>query len=229
MKGKGIKLKILLIVFMLVPVAKYSCTDKCNEDNDKLYRQPYFSMQDLVFVHVDEYTHNNKTEKLMFKSISQNYDSVVYTAINMAMFFQAPDTSLLFHDAINNSRKTFGFFPEAIACNRLQNGYAGTKDLVDKIYISSEFDFDETHPKGYDMGDIVKIFAYTTKGENSWDDLDNYNRNSPYEAPKRFYLLLKRNPTLSKTHRFTVSYYMKTEEGQKPKSFIMRTPFFTVK
>jgi hypothetical protein len=227
---KGFTLKLLLIVLMLVPVVPFSCVDKCMEDN-LLYRQPFFQMQDLVFAYVDEYSINKKTGKLDFKAISRDYENFVYTSINMAMYFQAPDTALLFHDTIivkNNIKNRFSLMPEAIACNRRQNGYAGTLDLVERIRISSEYDFDETHLAYYDMSDIVRIFAYTTNGENSWADLDVYNQNSPYEAPKRFYLLLKRNPTLSKIHRFRVRYVLRTPEG-KTREFEVRTPLFNVR
>ena len=223
---KSIRLRIILILLMLVPVP-FSCKEDCSALLD-LYVEPYFQMQDLVFAYVDEYTFNEKTEKLMFKSISQNFDSVVYSCEKMAMYFQAPDTALLFHSQ-NTIKKRFGFMHEAIACSAKQPGYAGTLDLVEKIDISSNYDYDDMHHQNYDLSDIVKIFAYTTNGENGWADLDEYNKNAPYQAPKRFYLLLKQPPTLSKVQQFHIRYYMVNQNGGSSRLFEIVTPVFHVK
>ena len=222
---KSIILKILFILLMLVPLP-FSCKD--NNDCMDLFREPYFSMQDMVFRYVDIYWHNPKTGKLMWDTISQDYKSVIYPCDSLAMYFEAPDTALLFHSQ-NLMKNGFGFTQDVFACTGKRNGYAGTRDLVDKIYISSEYDFDETHSRNDNLSDIVEIFAYTTNGSDSWKPLDIYNENSPYEAPKRFHLLIKRKPTRSSTQRFVIRYYMKNEPGEVSKSFTIRTPEFTVR
>ncbi len=221
---KGIKLKILLILFILVPVP-FSCEDK-NECLD-LYVEPYFDIQGMVFSYVDLYS-KGKADNLMFDIVSQDYANTIYPCDSMALYFMVPDTSLLFHSQ-HIMRSKFSFTPEAFACNAKRNGYAGTRELVDKIFISSNYDFDETHDKDYNLSDIIDIFAYTTNGKNEWMSLSDYNKNSPYEAPKRFYLLIKRKPTRSKTQQFVITYYMKTEPGEPTEYYIITTPVFHVR
>jgi hypothetical protein len=222
---KSIKLKIILILLMLIPVP-FSCKEDCTLMG--LYVQPYYQMQDLVFKYIDEYNVNAKTEKLMFKSISQKFDSIEYECQKMAMYFEVPGDALLFHS--QNIKKGFSFTQEVIArCDEKQNGWKGTLEKVEKIDISSTFDYDDLHLAGYDLSDIVRIFAYTRNGENSWDDLDNYNSNAPYEAPKRFYLLINSPPSQSKEQQFSVRYYLMNEEGGRSKYFEVLTPVFKVK
>ncbi|MDR1171505.1 MAG: hypothetical protein LBL24_03520 [Bacteroidales bacterium] len=221
---KGIQLKILLILFILVPVP-FSCEDK-NECLD-LYVEPYFDIQDMVFSYVDLYSFG-KVNNLMFDLVSQDYATHVYPCDSMALYIMVPDTALLFHSQ-QVMRPRFGFTPEAFACNARRNGYAGTRELVDKIYISSNYDFDETHNKTDNLSDIVDIFAYTTNDKNDWMSLSDYNKSSPYEAPKRFYLLIKRKPTRSMIQQFVITYYMKTEPGEVTESYIITTPVFHVR
>jgi len=222
---KGIKLKILFVLLMLLPIP-YSCKDSdgCNE----LDVPPYFTMLEMEFKYVDLYWKNIKTEKLMWVRVSQDWDNMVYPCDSMAMYFEVPQGALLFHS--NNTVKPgFSFTQEAYACNSKRNGYAGTRELVDKIFISSTFDFDETHNKTDNLSDIVDIFAYTTNGTEKWIPLNEYNENSPYEAPKRFHLILKRKPTKSMKQQFVIRYNMKNEPGEASKYFVITTPVFNVR
>ena len=222
---KNIWLKILLVILMLVPVP-FSCKDH-NECMD-LYVEPYYSAQDMKFQWVDRYWVNQNTDAIMFDRVDQDYDNIEYPGDSLALYFQVPDTALLYHSK-NTIKTGFSFTQDVFACNSNRPGYAGTRDLVDKIYISSNYDFDETHGKDYDLSDIVKIFAYTADGKNSWMLLSEYNKSSPYEAPKRFHLLITRKPTISKTQEFVVKYYMKNDPGVQSKYFIMPTPVFQLR
>jgi len=223
---KRIWLKIVLILLMLVP-APFSCKDMtdCPSELDVL---PYYNIQGMVFKHVDsyyEYSHKNK-KYIMFDSFSQDYDNEVYPCENMALYFEAPDTLLIYHSQ-HIRKQGFSFTQEAFAeCKR--SGWAGTRELVDKIYISSRYDFDETHAKDYDLSDIVDIFAYSSNSKENWKTLREYNQNSPYEAPKRFYLLIKRRPTLSKTQQFVIRYYMLNQPGETSEYYVITTPVFQV-
>ena len=224
---KNIWLRILLILLMLVPVP-FSCKDK-NECLD-LYVEPYYDIRGMVFKHLDSYyEYYNKNKKyIMFDSFSQDYDNEVYPCENMALYFVVPDTLLQYHSQHIMERR-YGFTQEAFACNSKRPGYAGTRELVDKIYISSKYPFDETHPDDtYDLSDIVDIFAYSSNDKESWKSLREYNLNSPYEAPKRFYLLIKRKPTLSKTQQFIIRYYMLAQTGEASEYYVITTPVFQV-
>jgi len=223
---KNIKIKILLILLMLVPVP-FSCKD----DNNclELDVEKYYRIHDIVFSYVDKYSINPKTGKLMFDNASQDYDNTVYACDSLALYFFAPDTSLSFH-SYNIPKSGFSFTQEAFAaCNPKRAGWAGTRELVDKIYISSNYDFDETHNRSDNLSDIVDVFAYSHSGPQSWMSLHDYNNLSPYEAPKRFYLLIKRKPTRSNVQQFVIRYYMKTEPGEATKYFIVTTPTFNVR
>ena len=230
---KNIKLKILLILLILVPFP-FSCKDDCSALLD-LYVEPYFKMLDIDFEYVDSYYINKQTNKPMFERISQDFENTVYTCENMALYFKAPDTALLFHSQNIFKTNGFGFAQEAIACEKKRPGYAGTKELVEKIIISTVYDFDDMHKSGTDISDIVEIFAYTTGGENkdsedSKEPLTEYNDNSPYEAPKRFYLLIKTPARLSEIQQFIVHYYMMPQsEGEAAVYYSAQTPKFKVK
>ena len=223
---KDTKLKIFLILLMLVPFP-FGCKDDCQTDDELRYVLPYWQMQDMVLDYVDLWYINRRTGRPMFSRVTQEFDTHVYSCENMALRIVVPDTALFFHDFIAK-KNGFSFTQEAIACNRRQPGYAGTRDLVDKIYISSRYDFDEMHLAGMNMSDIVDIFAYTTNGENSWSSLDEYNRNSPYEAPKRFYLLIKRPARLSNKQQFVIRYLLFNEIGEVSREFEVVTPVFNV-
>ena len=225
---KGIKLKISLILLMLLPVP-FSCKDdnKCYD----LDVEPYYRIHDIVFRHVDKYWINPKTGLLKFEKASQDYENAVYSCDSMALYFYASDLS--FH-SFNIPKTGFSFTQEAFAeCKR--SGWAGTLDLVDKIYISSNYDFDETHNATDNLSDIVDIFTYTNNDNapTEWMSLHEYNNysnyNPPYQAPKRFYLLIKRKPTRSKEHQFVIRFYMKTEPDEPTKYFIITTPKFNVR
>ncbi len=218
----GTKLKILLILWILVPLP-FACEDK--DECLDLYVEPYFDIQNIDFVEVDTYSYTNGNI-LNIAVTSQDYANQVYACDSMALYFMADE--LIFHSQ-HNVKPSFGFIPEAFACNSKRSGYAGTRELVDKIYVSSNYDFDETHKKNDNLSDIIDIFAYTTTGENSLGLLSEYNQNSPYEAPKRFYLLIKRKPTKSMTQQFVVKYYMKSNEGEPTEYYIITTPVFQVR
>ena len=215
---KGFRLKILLVLFMLFHIP-FSCKDK-DECSDDFYVEPYYSILGMDFDGVDLY-YKTKTGTPMFDSISQDYANQVYPGDSLAMSFS--DTLLMYHSQQIKST-TLSFTQEAFACTPKRPGYAGTRDLVDKIYISSNYDFDETHNKNDNLSDIVDILPYTPGKKETWMLLDKYNRNSPYAAPKRFYLFLKRKPTISMTQQFVIRYYMKTELDGKSKYFVITTP-----
>ena len=222
---KNIWLKILLIFLMLIPIP-FSCKDN-NECMD-LYVEPYYSAQKIIFKHVDKYWVNQKTNTLMFDLVSLEYDTFIYAADSMALYFEAPNDELLYH-SYHERKINFSFTQETYACLSRRAGWAGTRDLVDKIYISSSYPYNEAHGKDYDLSDIVDIFAYSSNEVGSWMSLSDYNKKSPYEAPKRFYLLFKSAPTVSKTHQFVVKYYMKNEPGTPSKYFIIETPIFQMR
>ena len=225
---QGIRLKILLVLLMLLPIP-FSCEDK-NECLDLEGVEPYYSAQEMVFKYVDTYWINQKTKQIMWDLVSQDYDNTIYAADSMALYFQAPENSLLYHSQ-KNIRQGFSFAQDAFACVSKRPGWAGTRDLVDKIHISSNYPFNEAHGKDYDLSDIVEIFAYTAvdTGKEKWMSLSEYNKNSPYEAPKRFHLLIKSKPTLSNIQQFVIKYYMLNEPGVPSKYFIITTPVFHVR
>jgi len=222
---KSVALRIALIILMLVPVP-FSCKDK-NECLD-LYVEPYFKIQGMVFKYIDKY-YIDKHGKIQFPELfDQDYDNNVYPCDSMALYLMTPDTLLLYHSQ-HIIQPRFGFTQELFACNSKRAGYAGTRQLVDKIWVSSNYDFDETHGKDYDLSDIVEIFAYLPNEKVERVLLSEYNKHSPYEAPKRFFLLIKRKPTLSRTQQFVIKYYMKTEPDETPEYYIITTPVFHVR
>ncbi len=219
------KLKILLSFLILAPIP-FSCEDK-NECFD-LYVEPYYDIQDIAFIEVDAYSYT-KGGILNINTQSQDYNNMVYDGGSLALYFMAPDTSLSYHSQYIIKPK-FSFVQEAYACNSLRPGYKGTQELVDKIYLSSNYDFDETHPAHSDLSDIVDIFAYASGGTNSWMSLRAYNELSPHEAPKRFYLLIKRNPSpdAPRTQQFVLRYYMMSNPGEAVESYVVETPLLHV-
>jgi hypothetical protein len=221
------KLKIALVILMLIPLP-FSCS-KLQDTNDglDLYVEPYYNILGMVFTNVDLYYKTGSGTPMFTAGISQDYENEVYPCDSMALHFIAPDSLLMFHSQLIKS--SFSLIPEAYAAERNRPGYAGTLDLVDKIYISSNYDFDETHNKTDNMSDIVDILPYTPNVREEWRILSDYNKNSPYPAPKRFSLFLKRKPTRSNIQQFVIRYYVKTEEGGNSKHFDIVTPVFHVR
>ena len=216
-----------MLILMLIPVP-ISCLDDdvCLD----MYVEPYYRMLDLVFENVEIYYLNDADKPMPLPGVSQDYDTHVYPCDSLLLSFFVPDTSILYHSQNNIMKKGFCYTQEAFACNIDRAGYKGTLDLVDKIHISSNYDFDEKHHAGYDLSDIVDIFAYT-KDEVSggkWN-LHQYNENSPHEAPKRFWLLIRQKPTISKVHQFVIRYHLVGQDGTAPREFHIITPVFNVR
>ena len=222
---KDVKIKIALVLLLLFPIS-FSCKDR-GECPDGLIVQPYFIMKNMTFQYIDLYWINQKSGDLMFDLADNDYDNTVYPCDSLAMYFECPEGELLFHSQ-KNHLTNFSFASNAFATVCKHNGWSGTHELVDKIYISSNYDFDETHKKNDNLSDIVKILAYTNNSSESWKWLEEYNENSPYEAPKRFYLLMTRKPTFSSVQQFVIKYYFANEEGEQSKQFIITTPVFHV-
>lgn len=217
-------LKIFLIILILFPVS-FGCEDE-NECLD-LYVEPYFDIQDITFVEVISYF-RNKVGTLNFVPVEQDYDNMVYPCDSLALSFMAPDSSLIFHSQ-HIIKPSFSLLPELMACNSNKPGYAGTRELIDKIYITSNYDFDETHNRNDNLSDIVEIFTYGKGGNSRWMPLTEYNLNSPYEAPKRFYIILKRKPTRSMIQQFVIKYYMLPGDGEATEYYVVTTPVLHVK
>ena len=222
---KNIKLRIVLILLMLVHIP-FSCVDM-NTCVD-LDPMPYYRMMDLVFDNVELYYINEASDKPMPLKVSQEYDTFVYPCDSLMLSFKVPDTALFYHSQNNPLRKGFGL-QEAYACNPKRAGYKGTFDVIDKIHVTSNYDFDETHLAGYDLSDIVDIFAYTLdEEEGGFWNLNDYNNTSPRTAPKRFYLLFTRNARLSDIQQFVVIYHLHGQGGT-PREFRVETPVLKVK
>ncbi len=199
----------------------FSCEDK-NECPD-LYVDPYYSIVTIDFNSVAAYEYINGTPQMYVTT--QDYATAVYSCENLALYFTA---DLDFHSQNIPRWNNFSLIPQAYAlCNNPRPGYMGTQELVDRIYISSAYDFDETHPKNAMLNDIVEIFAYSKTGDNSLVSLSEFNATAPHPAPERFYLLLKQNPTKSNIQEFTVEYRM-VNDGGIERRFRMKCPEFHV-
>lgn len=225
---KGFKLKILLILLILVPLPliPFSCKDK--NDCLDLDVEPYYVIEEIDFQDVTLYWINPKDGVPAYKNVSQDFDNTEYPCDSMMLSFEATDLSYQSYYMI--PKTGFSFTQELFACEPNRAGYKGSLEMVDKIYISSNYDFDETHKKSDNMSDIVDIFAYSHSGPKTWMSLLEYNNNSPYEAPKRFSLYLTRKPTRSKVQQFVIRYLMLPEEpGKAPKYWVITTPKFNVK
>ena len=221
---KGIKLKIILIAVMIIPVP-FSCVDvdSCLD----LEVMPYYRIMGLAFESVELYFINPASQKPMPLKVSQEYDTFVYPCDSMMLSFIVPNTELHFHAQNNNLKNGFSFTQEAFACER--PGYMGTLDMIEKIYIESKYNFDERHNAGYDLSDIVDIFAYTVdESSGGFWRLDDYNETAPHPAPKRFYILFRQNATMSDVQQFVVRYHLIREDGTS-EIFTEETPKFNVK
>ena len=224
---KSIKFKIFLVLVMLIPLP-FSCLDDSSTCLD-LYAPPYWRMMGMVFNGIDEYYINPNSEKPMFNIISQDFENFIYPSDSIALEFIVPNEMLQFH-AQNTMRKGFSMTQEAFACNPDRPGYQGTLDLVERIHISSNYDFDEMHPAGFDLTDIVDIFVYTQDEESGgFRPLREYNEMMPHIAPKRVYLLLTRNARLSPIQQFVVRFHLMEIEGRPARHFTVETPVINVK
>ena len=225
---KTVKIKIALILLMLIPIP-FSCMEDCL--NLDLYAEPHWRMMGLAFNSAELYEINQVSKKPRPIKASQDYDTYVYPCDSLALYFVVPDTMLLFHSQNNNFFKNgFPFTQNVLAaCDNKRPGYMGTLDKVDKIFIYSKYDFDETHLAGYDLSDIVDILAYTIdENEGGFWNLNEYNARAPHTAPKRFYLLIKRKARLSDLQQFVIYYYVVRQNGQI-NEFRVETPLLKVR
>ena len=222
-----IKYKILLVLLLLLPIP-YSCIDEsaCLELN----MPPYYRMMGLTFGSIQLYHINPISEKPLFDRISQEYETFVYPSDSLALYIMVPDTMLQFH-AHNPLRKRFSLTQDVLACETNRPGFKGTLEMLERIHITSNFDYDEMHPAGSDLRDIVDIFVYAQDDEvGGFWSLRDYNENLlPQPAPKRLYLLLTRNARLSPQQQFVIRYHLMGQAGRDPREFRVVTPVINVK
>jgi hypothetical protein len=105
------------------------------------------------------------------------------------------------------------FGQNLMACDRPPCGYAGSEEKIASVQITSNADYETGLPAGVNLATVFQICAKKTTDYSSqnfykaedYQSLETYLASSPsafYEA----YLRIKKTPTLSKKHIFTITY-----------------------
>ena len=222
---KIIKIKIFLVLLMLIPLP-FSCLDEstCLD----LYVPPYWRMTGLEFGGINRY-HLQQNGMPLFGAISQDYADFVYPVDSMAIGIVVPEPFLQFH-AQNTTRKGFSLTQDVLACTPDRPGFKGTLDLIERLHVTSNFDFDETHSAEMDLTDIIDVFVYTQdETSGGLRPLREYNNTMPHVAPNRVFLLFTRNARISPQQQFVITIHLKEREGFPARHFTVETPIINVK
>ncbi|MBC8110511.1 MAG: hypothetical protein H7Y04_05570 [Verrucomicrobia bacterium] len=112
------------------------------------------------------------------------------------------------------------------ACDPKEPGFRGSEEVVSKIIIISNAEFNKEHPTGASLNDLFNINAYSAvyyeDDLRSITDIDAFVAKNP-TAPQYFELAPTRKPT-AKKHIFTITY--EQTNGEK---YVVQTEEITFK
>lgn len=84
-------------------------------------------------------------------------------------------------------------------------GYDGAKYLLQRISVTSNKDFDEAHPAGTELNDLISVTAHTkSTGTGEYIYVKGYLSESQPSDVYHYYMYLKARPQVNKMHRFTI-------------------------
>jgi hypothetical protein len=107
----------------------------------------------------------------------------------------------LSYTACNNNFSGLITGAYAIDCD---HGWGGEKYPISDFKVSSDADFDETHPAGSSLNDLVIVLASLDIHTEAHQKLNDADLNAYSNAWAVMYI--KQRPTASKLHHLTISF-----------------------
>lgn len=105
------------------------------------------------------------------------------------------------------------------ACSPDEGG-KGTREIIEDIQVTSNQDFDEQHPAGSSLNDLFSINDIYT---HELIELNQFLQGNPAARREKFILRMRKKPTKSMIHQFTIKYAHtdgeRFEETAKPITF----------
>lgn len=154
------------------------------------------------------------------KSVSSCGDtdySPKYHANKLSGYVDSPNDSILYSNLIitlsfsgqhyTKVPKSFDLFPSAYACSPVE---PYTEERITDIIITSDVDFDETHPAGSDLKDYFEVYPYLSG--NAATVSEYLNREPNIENVQ---LHLNTAPDDTKNITFTITYHFEGKLVQK--------------
>ncbi len=198
------KILLLALFVSLSPVLLAGCCHYnscgCNvEESRPFYRVTGWETK---FVQVDTATTNGYTNVLeteVFDTLPIAYNKIGIKLLATVTYY---------------SEASFAGFGSLMACDPLPNGYDGSKEKISSLIITSDRDFDTTHPTGTNLADLLQVRRgeyYEPIVDTTVRALPTYLAGTPNLA--MFYtLLFNKTPYSGKKHIFTLVY--KQSDGQ---------------
>ncbi len=199
---KTIKILFLAFCASIFPILVAGCCRDscCGED---LTSYPYYKVTgwDSKIVRLDSTTTNGYT----------NTSEIEIFPIDSLFYYKA---GITLSSHVSYYSTILAGFGSLMACDPVPSGYNGAKERITSLTIVSNASFDNSHPAGSNLADILKIRIknYIRAELNERQELNAYLSSSP--QPAQFYtLLFTKAPELGKKHTFTITY--KQSDGQE--------------
>lgn len=132
-------------------------------------------------------------------------DSILYSDLSINLYFSGQHYSTL--------EKTFDLFPVAYACSPVE---PYTEEKITNISITSDVDFDETHPAGSELKDFFEVLPYLSGNAAT---VSEYLSRQPNVENAQ--LRLTKAPDEKKKISFTITYSF---EGKLSQKLVYQTP-----
>ena len=179
------QISLIILVFIL---GHFSC-NKSSCDGERLKSPPYYDIKGL----------RNDISRITRNSVKPvENDTIAYH--NLSLRINA-DVNYYF-----TKRNGINFGNLAFACEPQPHGYLGTKEMLEDLIITSNFDFDDLHPKGSNLKDLFSVLD-----DNKNISLTEYLSKKPLVAPQYLHLRLRKKPT-TENQKFKIAMYLSTDE-----------------
>lgn len=181
---------MLLISTVLMLPVTHSCKKSISSCGDIDYSPKY---------------HANKLEG----NLEYVNDSILYSDLSISLNFSGQHYSIL--------EKTFDLFSAAYACSPVE---PYTEEKITNISITSDVDFDETHPAGSELRDFFEVSPYLSGNVAT---VSEYLSRQPNVENAQ--LRLTKAPDEKKKISFTITYNF---EGKLLQKLVYQTPAISV-
>lgn len=187
---------ITLITSALFFIGMFTSCSYENDDCDSFDNQ--FKINDLNINTFEMTYHDTISNMYDFKRITEN-DTISFEKL----YLELDPVKELFY--AQNTTKSFSFISAAYACSP---PVPYSLSSIDKIEITCDKDFDNTHKAGEDLSSLFDVMILDLYKNINYHrlDLNDFIVLKP-NAKDKLYLILKKAPEKTDTYKFKISYW----------------------
>lgn len=183
-----------VLIIILTTGLNCNFIDPCGDDSAPA--KPFFS---IINIHTSLHTiiDTLPSADLKVETLSEPYE----TSFNKLIINL--HSEVFFYATIPNKTPLFVSAGNVFACSPVLPGERGSKEKMDSLIITSDSTFDENHPAGSKLNDVLKylVGGNSTSSVNNLTDLQIFQNH--YNT---FRMLLDKQP-VAKAMNFKIHYY----------------------